>query len=91
MHSQQSKQRGELVTVIHHTDQNRVENADIEGLDKKVSRIFFGTAISPFLEGNNGDDLLDQIYQLGINALDTARGYSEAGFAEEKTGSKSSS
>ena len=55
--------------MIHHADQNRVEYADMEGLDKKVSRIFFGMAISPFLEGQNGDDLLDQIYRLGINAL----------------------
>lgn len=69
--------------MIHHTDRNRVEYADIEGLNNKVSRIFFGTAISPFLEGNNGDDLLDQIYQLGINAFDTARGY---GLSERSLG-----
>lgn len=69
--------------MIHHADQNRVEYADMEGLDKKVSRIFFGMAISPFLEGQNGDDLLDQIYRLGINAFDTARGY---GLSERSLG-----
>ena len=40
-----------------------------------VSRIFYGTAASPFLEGGNGNELLDTMFSLGINAFDTARVY----------------
>lgn len=51
------------------------EYGEIEGVGKKISRIFLGTAISPFLDGKEADDLLDQMYALGINAFDSARGY----------------
>lgn len=51
------------------------EYGEIEGVGKKISRIFLGTAISPFLDGKEADDLLDQMYELGINAFDSARGY----------------
>ena len=51
------------------------EHGEIEGVGKKISRIFLGTAISPFLDGKEADVLLDQMYALGINAFDSARGY----------------
>ena len=51
------------------------EYGEIEGVGKKISRIFLGTAISPFLDGKEADVLLDQMYALGINAFDSARGY----------------
>ena len=58
-----------------HTDEQDAMYGEIGGLSKKVSRIFLGTAISPFLDGKEADDLLDQMYELGINAFDSARGY----------------
>lgn len=56
----------------------------IHGLDKPVSRLFFGTAIAPLLAGNNANTLLDAVYAQGINAFDCARGY---GLAEKSLGS----
>ena len=55
----------------------------IPGLDKEVSRIFFGTAISSMTHGKDVYGLLDSAYASGINAFDTARGY---GFAERSLG-----
>lgn len=50
----------------------------------KVSRILFGTAMMPFLEGGDGDALLDEMFALGINTFDTARNYN---LAEKSLGS----
>ena len=52
--------------------------AEFPGLDKKVSRIFFGTASMPFMMGMGAESLLDQMISSGINAIDTARGYGQA-------------
>ena len=53
--------------------------AQIEGLDKPVSRIFYGTAMIQ----SQADELFDQMYAVGINAFDCARGY---GMAEKSLG-----
>lgn len=58
--------------------------AHIEGIDKPVSRIFFGTAIMPMLMGKTVDGLLDAVLSSGINTFDCARGY---GSAEKTLGS----
>lgn len=55
----------------------------IPGLDKPVSRIFFGTAIRPMQMGKDANALLDAVLALGINAFDCARGY---GLAEKSLG-----
>lgn len=55
----------------------------IAGLEKPVSRMIFGTAIDPMIEGKNTDELLDAALAKGINTFDTARGY---GRAEESLG-----
>ena len=55
----------------------------IPGLEKPVSRMIFGTAIGPMIEGKNADELLDAAFAKGINTFDTARGY---GRAEESLG-----
>lgn len=55
----------------------------IAGLEKPVSRMIFGTAIGPMIEGKNTDELLDAALAKGINTFDTARGY---GRAEESLG-----
>ena len=47
----------------------------VPGVDKKISPIFFGTASKPFLQGEILDQLLDEVFALGINAIDTARDY----------------
>lgn len=57
--------------------------AKIEGLDQKVSRIFFGTAFQEMLAGENADEILDAAVSDGVNAFDTARGY---GMAENSLG-----
>lgn len=56
---------------------------EIPGLNAKVSKIFFGTAIRPMLEGKNVNSLLDAVLASGINAFDCARGY---GMAEKSLG-----
>ena len=38
-------------------------------INKKISCIFYGTAMMPFLAGEDGSELLDSMYALGINAL----------------------
>lgn len=48
------------------------------GLDKPVSRLFFGTAIPPMLKGEDVDYLLDAAMSYGINSFDCARGYGAA-------------
>ncbi len=52
-------------------------------VSKPVSRILFGTAMSPFNNGGDDDDLLDEIVSMGINTLDLARVY---GHSEEVIG-----
>ena len=44
-------------------------------VEKEISRIVFGTAIDPFLKGQNMDELLDGVVKLGITTFDTARIY----------------
>lgn len=56
----------------------------VPGVDKPVSRIFFGTALFPILMGNNAHALFDAVFAQGINAFDCARGY---GMAEKVLGS----
>lgn len=56
---------------------------EIPGVNKPVSRIFFGTAIMPMLMGKDVDALLDSMFALGVNAFDCARGY---GAAEKSLG-----
>lgn len=48
-----------------------------------ASRIFFGTANAPMLAGEDASAMLDEMFALGINAFDTARGY---GLAERVLG-----
>ena len=55
-----------------------MEYRKIPYVDKPVSRILFGTAMSPFLEGGDGSALLDAIYGTGVTAFDTARQYEGA-------------
>lgn len=52
-----------------------MEYVEIPYVKKKVSRIIFGTAIPPFMMGGNGNDLLDAMYDLGVNTFDMARNY----------------
>lgn len=52
-----------------------MEYREIQYVDKKVSRIFYGTAMDPFFGGEEGMELLDDIFALGVNAFDTARVY----------------
>ncbi len=52
--------------------------AEIPYVGKKVSRIFFGTAMPLFLSGGDGNALLDASLAAGVTAFDTARNYAEA-------------
>ena len=62
---------------------NECRYGKIPGLEKSVSRMIFGTAIAPMIEGKNADELLDAALAKGINTFDVARGY---GRAEESLG-----
>ena len=44
-------------------------------VSKPASRIFYGTATPPYLEGGDGNAILDAMYAEGINAFDCARNY----------------
>lgn len=54
----------------------------IRNVDKKVSKILFGTTLDCMERDGDGDELLDSAVAMGINTLDTARvyvdGHSEA-------------
>lgn len=50
----------------------------IPGINKAVSKVFFGTAIMPMLMGKDSNYLLDAVFAQGINAFDCARGYGKA-------------
>lgn len=52
--------------------------AEITGINKPVSRIFFGTAIMHMAMGKDAGELLDEVLASGINAFDCARGYGRA-------------
>lgn len=57
--------------------------ASIPYVDKQVSRIFYGVCGPLFAHGNGADDLLDAMFELGINAFDCARVY---GLSEKSLG-----
>lgn len=48
---------------------------EIPCVDKKVSRIIYGTAMEPFITGGDGSALLDTIFNTGVNTFDMARNY----------------
>lgn len=56
----------------------KMKYAKIPYVDKKVSRILFGTAMQPFMTGGDGTELLDAVYALGVNTFDCARAYGDA-------------
>lgn len=51
---------------------------EIPGVNKQVSRIFFGTAGDSFLKGEDNNELLDAVFAAGVNAFDTARQYMDS-------------
>ena len=55
-----------------------MEYVEIPYVNKPVSRILYGTSMPPFLMGGDGNELLDAIYETGVNTFDTARGYMAA-------------
>ena len=52
--------------------------ANIEGLQKPLSRIVLGTSSKPMWRGENCDEIFDAAFQGGITVFDTARGYGES-------------
>lgn len=48
---------------------------EIPYVEKKVSRILYGTAMTPFMMGGDGNELLDAVYAAGVTTFDTARNY----------------
>lgn len=59
-------------------EQKKCPQAAFPGLERPVSRLFFGTAIRPMMMGANAMMLLDYAFACGINAFDCARGYGGA-------------
>ena len=59
-------------------EKEKLIRQEIEGVSLPVTRLFFGTAMGPMLEGKVVDELLDEMFSLGVNAFDTARGYQGA-------------
>jgi aryl-alcohol dehydrogenase-like predicted oxidoreductase len=52
-----------------------MQYTEIPYVNKKVSRILFGTAGDGFQAGEDENELLDAIYDTGVNTFDTARQY----------------
>ncbi|MCM1123053.1 MAG: aldo/keto reductase [Eubacterium sp.] len=55
--------------------ETKMKYMDIPYVQKPVSRILYGTAMPPFMLGQDGGELLDAMYALGVNTFDMARGY----------------
>lgn len=55
-----------------------MQYADIPYVKRPVSRIIFGTSMSPFLKGGDGSEILDAMLELGVSTIDTARVYKGA-------------
>lgn len=51
---------------------------DFKQLTVPVSRMIYGTAIKPLMEGNDADEILDQVLAKGITTFDTARSYGKS-------------
>jgi aryl-alcohol dehydrogenase-like predicted oxidoreductase len=62
---------------------SEMQYVTIPYVDKKVSRIFYGTASQPFQEGKDVNELLDAVFAMGVNTFDTARQY---GLSEKSLG-----
>ena len=60
-----------------------MEYSSLPYIDKPVSRLFAGTMIRPMMKGEDASELLDKIYEMGINAFDSANVY---GIAEVSLG-----
>ena len=56
---------------------------NIPNVGLPVSRILIGTASEPFQSGGDATAILDSMFELGINTIDTARNY---GLAEKSVG-----
>ena len=52
--------------------------ANINGIELPVSRIIYGTASAKFLAGEDCNEMLDTVSELGVTTIDTARVYGEA-------------
>ena len=48
---------------------------NIPNVGLPVSRILIGTASEPFQSGGDATAILDSMFELGINTIDTARNY----------------
>ena len=55
-----------------------MEYRKVEGINLPLSRVVFGCAIEPMLKGENVNDLLDAVYDMGINVFDTAENYGQS-------------
>ena len=51
---------------------------DLKQLSVPVSQMIYGTAIKPLMEGNDADEILDQVFAQGITTFDTARSYGKS-------------
>lgn len=74
------------VDYVNHALSGTLELAPqtgIPGLEKPISRLFFGTAVMPIFTGTELNHVFDAALAQGINAFDTARGY---GYAEKSLG-----
>lgn len=60
-----------------------MEYKKVDGLDKKISRIIFGSGGPNFTKGLDQSELLDAAFNNGINTFDTARRY---GLSEKSIG-----
>lgn len=67
-----------ILTEMESGKCGKCPQAVFPGLNRPVSRLFFGTAIRPMMMGANAMMLLDYAFASGINAFDCARGYGGA-------------
>ena len=66
----------------------------IKNVEKPLSKIIFGCAIPVMIQGEDADELLDEVYAQGITTFDTAENYGvrplwDIGSKTVETGKKS--
>ena len=55
-----------------------MENLKMKNMNKPISRLIYGTAISRMMNGEDAFAILDAVYAAGITTFDTARSYMDS-------------
>ena len=57
---------------------DKIKHISIANVNKPVSKLVFGTALRPMMQGKDASQLLDQVLSAGITVFDTAADYGDS-------------